>query len=313
MAKDRFIEASFRAKRLATIAQANEIIGEYQRMGFTLTLRQLYYQFVSRDLIPNKQREYKNLGETLNLGRLAGLIDWSAIEDRTRNMTTPKAWDSPQSILDAVAEQYQENLWKPQPWRFVQLIEKEALIGVIEPICEELRIPYMACKGYLSQSEAYELAQKIRRWRSQGYRVRVLHLGDHDPSGMQMTEDNGKRLSMLSRLEVDIRRLALNMDQVEQYNPPPNPAKETDSRWAAYEAEYGDSSWELDALDPPVIAQLIRDAVEEELDPDLWSKSLAEEVENKATLAAVSENFEDVKGYLRSIDALPEDFGEEEE
>ena len=126
MALEKFITKKFRSSTLAIIAQANGIIAEYQAMGFTLTLRQLYYQFVARDLIPNKQSEYKRLGETINNARLAGLIDWSAIEDRTRNVRRTAMWDNPQSILDAVAAQYQENPWDTQKYAPEVWIEKDA-------------------------------------------------------------------------------------------------------------------------------------------------------------------------------------------
>lgn len=112
--REKFVNIAFREGSLAVIGQANQIIQDYQRRGFTLTLRQLYYQFVSRDLIPNKQTEYKRLGKIINDGRMAGLIDWSAIEDRTRNVRKPAAWASPGAIIDAVADQYQEDLWRGQ-------------------------------------------------------------------------------------------------------------------------------------------------------------------------------------------------------
>ena len=76
----------FSAGSLAMIEKANEIIADYAAQGFTLTLRQLYYQFVSKDLLPNKQAEYKRLGSVINDARMAGMLDWEAIEDRTRNV-----------------------------------------------------------------------------------------------------------------------------------------------------------------------------------------------------------------------------------
>ncbi|RVD42852.1 hypothetical protein EN742_06450, partial [Mesorhizobium sp. M4A.F.Ca.ET.020.02.1.1] len=114
MAREQFIDKVFRGSTLRIIEKANEIIAEYQAMGYSLTLRQLYYQFVARALIPNKQSEYKRLGDIVNNARLAGLTDWSAIEDRTRNVRSSPMWSSPQSILDAVAEQYKENPWEDQ-------------------------------------------------------------------------------------------------------------------------------------------------------------------------------------------------------
>ena len=86
MPKITYKEYRLKQASLDIINQANQIIREYSAQGFDLTLRQLYYQFVSRDLIPNSQREYKRLGSIINKGRLAGLVDWNAIVDRTRNL-----------------------------------------------------------------------------------------------------------------------------------------------------------------------------------------------------------------------------------
>lgn len=290
--KEKFINKKFQGKSLKVIAQGNEIIDEYLARGYKLTLRQLYYQFVARGLIDNKQSEYKRLGALLNDARLAGLMDWAAIEDRTRNLNTIASWGNPESIIDSAAASYQEDLWADQDMRFVAMIEKEALIGVITNVCEELRVPYMACRGYLSQSEAYEMGKRIGRWSHKGQRTIILHLGDHDPSGLDMTRDNDARLNMFASWHgCEVRRLALNMDQVEEFNPPPNPAKETDARFAEYAEQYGESSWELDALDPDFIAGLIRQEVENDRDPDKWEAAVTEEDANKERLDWVSNNW----------------------
>ena len=299
MAREKFKAMKFRRSSLAIIDKANEIITEYQGMGFSLTLRQLYYQFVARGLIPNKQTEYKRLGEIINNARLAGLTDWSAIEDRTRNVRRIAMWDSPQSILDAVAAQYAENPWDTQKYQPEVWIEKDALVGVIEPICERMRVPYFACRGYTSQSEQYRAGKRFAAAIRAKKKPLVLHLGDHDPSGLDMTRDNGERLRMFARKGVIVKRLALNMDQVEQYNPPPNPAKESDSRFEDYRAEHGDESWELDALDPPVIEKLIQDALDEVIDQDAWRDVMEREEANKADLVAVAHRWDDVAEYLR--------------
>src|SRR5580704_4773196 len=103
---EEFVSRNFSAGSLALIEHANTIIDEYQAEGFTLTLRQLYYQFVSRDLIKNQQSEYKRLGSIINDARLAGLIDWAAIEDRTRTVRTTAFWDDPAEIIEIVSRQY---------------------------------------------------------------------------------------------------------------------------------------------------------------------------------------------------------------
>jgi len=288
----------FNADRTAKINAANKIIDEYRAQGFELTLRQLYYQFVSRDLIPNNQREYKNLGDIINDARLAGLIDWLAIVDRTRNLQALANWSDPSEIISACANQYRVDKWAGQPRRVECWIEKDALVGVIMGVCNELDIDYFSCRGYTSQSEMWMAAQRLRRYREEGQLPLVLHLGDHDPSGKDMTRDITDRLEEFSGGPIEIRRLALNMKQVEQYNPPPNPAKITDSRANAYIAQFGNESWELDALEPAVIAQLIRDAVDSVLDRKTWDIVLKAEKIQREQLAKVSAKWEEITDNL---------------
>lgn len=298
--KEQFIDRKFKPETLGIIEKADEIIAAYQAMGFALTLRQLYYQFVARALIPNEQKEYKRLGSIVNDARLAGLLDWDAIEDRTRNVRRPNAWENPQTILDAVAEQYQENPWAEQRYAPEVWIEKDALVGVIEPICNRMRVPFFACRGYASQSEVYSAGKRFSQVRRQGKTPIVFHLGDHDPSGLDMTRDNADRLLMFARREVEVRRLALNRDQIEAYSPPPNPAKETDARFTTYAEEHGDESWELDALDPPVIERLIQDALDQIIDRSKWDQSAETEDQNKGTLSLVAERWDDVAEWLKA-------------
>lgn len=293
-----FIPRNFSDGSLDIITHANQIIAEYQAQGFTLTLRQLYYQFVSRDLLKNTIREYKRLGSIINDARLAGVIDWEMIEDRTRNVQTISVWDDPAEILSSVGDQYKEDLWADQEHRVEVWIEKNALIGVIEPVCRRWRVPHLACIGYLSQSEQYAAGKRFAQIAKRGQTPVVLHLGDHDPSGIDMTRDNTDRLSMFAREGVDVRRLALNMSQIEQYRPPPNPAKETDSRHADYSAKYGDESWELDALEPTVIDNLIEREIRGLIDDDLWDEAKEKEDANGAALKSVADNWSKVQRFL---------------
>lgn len=279
---------NFNGATLATIAKANEIIEEYAGQGFRLTLRQLYYQFVARGLLQNRQQEYKRLGSILNDARLAGLVDWDAIEDRTRFLRANAHWGSPAEILDGAASQYRIDKWATQRWRPEVWIEKDALVGVIEPVCRRLDVAYFACRGYNSQSEQWAAGMRLRERRGglgAGQRTLVLHFGDHDPSGIDMTRDNDERLEMFAGYGWgELRRLALTRAQVDQFNPPPNPAKTTDSRYAGYRREHGDESWELDALEPVVIATLIEDAVRGVRDEALWEEAVEEEEDHRAQL-----------------------------
>ena len=275
--------------RRAVINQANAILDEYAKQGFQLTLRQLYYQFVARALIPNLDREYKKLGSTINDARLAGYVDWDAIVDRTRNLQSLPHWTDPADVIESTTKFFRTDLWDNQSFRVEVWIEKDALAGVIEPTCQALDVPFISCRGYMSQSEMWAAGQRLLGHVLDDKHVRILHLGDHDPSGIDMSRDIEDRLWLFLRhdylrakrdewapdegepdlvrarelmedLQVmfQVDRLALNMDQIDQYQPPPNPAKVTDSRAEGYIAEFGTESWELDALEPTVLAALIQ-------------------------------------------------------
>ncbi len=297
MSKICYVPKSFRPDTQTRINQANEIIAEYQAQGFKLTLRQLYYQFVSRDLIPNTVQSYKSLGDVVNDGRLAGLIDWDAIEDRTRNLRSSSHWSSPRSIVRACADQFAVDLWATQDNYVECWIEKDALVGVIEGICTELDVPHFACRGYTSQSEMWGAAQRLIEREKAGKTTTIIHLGDHDPSGIDMTRDIQDRLELFGSTAV-IHRIALNFDQVENYSPPPNPAKTTDSRYQSYADKYGEESWELDALEPRTIVDLIRNEIEAHIDQDAWEEALARQQTGRDQLGRVSRRWDNVVEYL---------------
>ena len=283
------------------IHHANEIIDEYQTQGLTLTLRQLYYQFIARGItdhkgvvLPNSQHTYSKIGNAISTGRMAGYIDWEAIEDRTRGVEIRSRWSSPRSILESAHASYHIDMWANQPERVEVWIEKEALVGVIETVCRQWDTPYLACRGYLSQSESWRAYHRIRGYAEEEVSTTILHFGDHDPSGIDMTRDNRDRLEQFLNYGdarfplgdfVTVKRLALTMDQVRQYNPPENPAKMTDSRFAGYESKYGDKSWELDALEPKVLHDLIEENIQQHIDSKLWNQRLAQLKEEKAVLA----------------------------
>lgn len=287
-------ELNFHSKSESIIAIAESICIEYMEQGYSLTLRQLYYQFVARGHIENNIKEYKKLGSIINDARLAGRLDWNYIEDRTRNLEALPTWDSPKDILKGCAEQFKYDYWAAQYTRVEVWVEKEALVGVIERVAFKYRVPYFACRGYTSQSEAWRAGQRFMGYNQNGQAVKVIHLGDHDPSGIDMTRDNEERLQMFSDMgDVEIIRVALNENQVKRYNPPPNPAKLTDTRAADYINKFGESSWELDALDPKIIDKLISDEIKKYIDANKWEEDIEREKKARERLAKMANNWRD--------------------
>jgi hypothetical protein len=289
--KRRYIVHRFNRSSLAIIDVANEIIAEYQREGLTLTVRQLYYQFVSRDKMANKQSEYGRLVSIISTARLAGLVDWDAIEDRTRSLRGLPSWKDPGEIIRSSASSFRLDHWRGQPYMVEVWVEKEALVGVIGEVCKELDVNFFACKGYTSQSEMWAASERFKMYSDRGQEPIILHLGDHDPSGIDMTRDIEDRQDMFAGADT-IRRLALNMDQVRKFQPPPNPAKSTDARFQEYARRYGHKSWELDALEPRVLRDLIKENVLHYRNEKTYKEVLREEQEGREVLQKFEKNWD---------------------
>jgi hypothetical protein len=293
--REAFISKRFRAASREIIDKAVEIADQYAADGYNLTLRQLYYQFVARGLLANNDRNYKNLGGLVNDARLAGIMDWSRIQDRTRQVNGSfGGWADPGHYLDNVASRYFEAIWEGQAYRPEVWVEKEALADVVAQATAPDRVPYFACRGYVSQTAMYDAAKRFQQRRAADQQPVLIHLGDHDPSGIDMTRDIEDRLALMSWGSVPVLRIALNMDQIEEYNPPPNPAKITDSRAQSYIARFGTTSWELDALDPATLTALIRDTLETYIDRDLLEERRTHEAEQEQRIREVAERFGDL-------------------
>ena len=146
----------------------------------------------------------------------------------------------------------------------------------------------------------WRAGQRLLKHRKSGQTPIIFHLGDHDPSGMDMTRDITDRLEMFTNHDLEISRRALNMDQIEEFNPPPNPAKITDSRAEAYIAQFGYESWELDALAPRTIVNLVRDAIVAIRDEDEWNLSHANEANGREELQLVSDGWDSAVDHLRA-------------
>jgi hypothetical protein len=290
--KEAFISKTFRGSSLAMIEQANQILDEYADDGFTLTLRQLYYQFVARGLIENQQKEYKRLGAIIADGRRAGLVDWRHIEDRTRGVEEYASWSSPSEIIKAAATGYKEDVWRSQSFRAEVWIEKAALVGVIKPVCDRWRIPHIAARGYPSISELYDAGKRFKEMIADGLEPAVFYLGDHDPSGLDMGRNLRDALALYAGYPISVTVLGLNLGQIRSLDLPPNPAKETDKRFADYVSATGCvESWELDAVTPTFIDKLIDDAVSAEMDNAAWDEAVEQEERNRSKLTELADGW----------------------
>lgn len=305
--KQCFILKRFNSKFRGLIPQIEVIMETYAGKGYDLTVRQLYYQLVAKNIIENSMKAYKMIVGLLTDARYAGLISWGNLVDRNRSARRAQSWTTAREFLLDVKDDFMSDKWWDQPYHIEVMVEKDALSGIVGPVANRHDVTWTANKGYTSSSAIYKTAQRLRRYHDMGKKVVMLYLGDHDPSGINMTDDIRERLTMLAGdpctgaevgfnddavpLPIVVRRLALNIDQVKQLNPPENPAKEADSRTPKYVKQFGDKCWELDAVEPSALAGIIESAILEYRDEALWNEALVKERIQKAALTRVAENF----------------------
>jgi len=265
-------------KNILQLSIINEIIEEYANEGYKLTLRQLYYQLVSRGIIPNKASEYAKLSSLLVKGRMAGVVDWDAIEDRIRRPFLPYwVYDVEDAINDTI-NSYRLDRQAGQNVYIEIWIEKDALSGVLRKITSYYHINLMVNRGYSSCTAMHDAFKRFSMHPDK--KCFIFYLGDYDPSGLDMIRDITDRLYEFG-VDLTIKHLGITREQIDRYNPPPNPAKITDPRAKWYISRYGETSWEVDALSPKVLNSLLKKNIEKSIDMKLFTKQIKKEDRDK--------------------------------
>jgi len=295
--KQKYESYNMTQRLLDQIKVINGVVESYAKQGYKLTLRQLYYQLVSRGIIPNKDTEYKKLSDLLVKARMSGLVDWDAIEDRTRVPKLDYSVDDIPDAIDDTISQYKLERLQDQKVYIEVWCEKDALSNILRRMTNKFHVRLMINKGYSSASAMYRAAQRFRR-HGTGKKKILLYLGDHDPSGLDMIRDIGDRLNTFGvRLDTPDGypiHLGITREQVEEYEPPENPAKITDPRAEWYIEEHGESSWEVDALEPSVLNELIENEIFEWIDEDRFRNKVKQENVDKLKLENLKDLIDDL-------------------
>lgn len=294
--KESYEDWSPNAETMRLLVLIDQMCTDYVAQDLMLSVRQLYYQLVARGIVENTERSYQRVVNIITRGRMAGYLDWDAIEDRGRDIELRTRWESASQIVRASERSFHQDMWVNQTERVFVLVEKAALAGVLTRVCEKWDVPLLACRGYPSVSVIRELTEQHIIPALQADQIPVLlHLGDHDPSGIDMTRDLDDRIKLFARdnwdAEFDVNRIALTMRQIKEQNPPPNPAKNTDSRFADYKRKYGSESWELDALNPQYLIQLVESNIEASVSKINWEERRAEVEARRAKIKTVADKF----------------------
>lgn len=282
--EESFKQIRFTNKSLRLIDHCEKIVQNYLQQNLRLTLRQLFYQLVSQNVIKNEERAYKNLNNLMRDARLAGMIDWDAIEDRLRIPVIPSEFNDLRELIDAALNSYRLPRWKDQPFYIELWTEKDALAGVLKPLADQFHVPLMVNRGYISTSALYEASKRFFERGDEKDKV-LLYLGDFDPSGEDMVRDISDRLATFDQDQVSVQKIAIIPEQVRKYSLPPNPTKKTDPRSKAFIEKYGASSWEVDAINPEELQRIVKKAIVDHLDQPAMNKIIEQEKQDKTKLA----------------------------
>jgi hypothetical protein len=295
--KEEFESFNMTQRLMGQLDTINKICESYRKQGYKLTLRQLYYQLVSKGIIPNTDKEYKKLSDILVKGRMSGIVDWDAIEDRTRVPKLDYAVDDIADAIDDTISQYKLDRLSDQDIYIEVWCEKDAISNILRRITDKYHVRLMINKGYSSASAMYTASKRFKAF-GRNKKKYILYLGDHDPSGLDMIRDIGDRLATFGvHLDTDDgypQHLGITREQVEEFNPPPNPAKITDPRAAWYIEEHGDTSWEVDALDPATLNGLVEDSIIEIIDIDKYNAIIKKEKSDKKKLERLKDLADDI-------------------
>lgn len=294
--RTKFREIRLSKKNKVKLEIINSIIQEYADDDYKMTLRQLYYQLVSRDIIPNLQAEYGKISKLLVEGRMGGIVNWEAIEDRLRKPDIPYWNLNPKEAIEDTVTQYRLNRQKDQKLYLEVWVEKDALSGVLRRVTKKYHVRLLVNRGYSSVTAVHDAYLRFKRQIDLGNDCKILYLGDHDPSGIDMIRDIDKRIKEMLKLDYqehkfNIEAIALTMKQINRFNLPKNPAKLTDPRAKWYLNEFGTSSWEVDALDPKTLNTLLTNHIKRNINIKTYMKVLQQEETDKNKLINLSENF----------------------
>jgi hypothetical protein len=220
------------------------------------TVRQVFYQCSVRGLVDKTEAGYDKVQRMIGELREAGEMPWDWIVDHTRLQRKPATYADPAEAIASVAKFYRKALWRNANAYVEVWIEKDALSGVVYPITESYDVPLMSARGYSSKTFLRSSAQHITAINRPSH---IYHLGDHDPSGV----DAGQKIEATLRryapeAAIHFKRLAVNPDQIKDWNLPSRPTKTTDTRAKKFGHE---TSVELDAVHPDKLRELVENAI----------------------------------------------------
>lgn len=277
-------------KSLAIIEQVQKVVSEYD---IALSLRQIYYQLVARQIIKNEEKEYRKLSRLCVIARNEELLPEEAFADRLRVVDQPDTWIDLKGFFETVERAYRKSLWQNQP-KYIEIwTEKDALRGVFNPITDKYDVPLLVARGQVSRTAIYQASERFKERVKEGKKCHLFYFGDFDPSGLSIYRSLCERLSDMEvafQLTLEFERIALTSEQIAEYNLPQDPAKRKDPNYDKFVAEYGNNVVELDSLPPDVLQRLIEDTIKSCIDFEkLQEVQKTEKKEKDKLISIISE------------------------
>jgi hypothetical protein len=257
------------------------VAADYEQM----TVRQLYYQLVSRGVLEKTEQAYKRVCDISAQMRLNGSLPYRKIADGSRARWTPYAFGGLTEALEITASAYRRNIWIDQDAHVEIWCEKDALTGVIKPICDEYCVPYVATRGFPSLTLLYESAMEMIE---RGKPTALYYFGDHDASGQAISVNLEEKMRAHGA-DVRVQRVGLLQEHIAAYDLPTRPSKTSDKRTPKFAAQYGDACVELDALPPHILTRWVEESIIVNLDRQRWRKTLETEALEKETYESLAQ------------------------
>jgi len=267
-----------------------EVINQYEIL---LTVRQIYYRLVAAGIIQNTRSSYNSLDKILVKARIKGIIPFNKLEDRSRSfLAGDREFEAPEDFMSWRIEalkysalEYEVPYWMFQPEHVEVWLEKDALSALFGQVCNKHHVILAPCRGYPSLTYLYETTKRLRNVDKP---ITILYFGDLDPRGKDIQRYLIDTLLGFG-ITANVQRIALTRQQVESYNLPPAPTKKSDTLARQWIETQGDAVWELDALEPNLLMQLVEDSILRHFDRTLFEKRNKLQEQNREKINEIVE------------------------
>jgi hypothetical protein len=274
----------YRKRKAAILEVAKQILAKWELAGTKKTLRGLHYELADINAYANTDSNWNTLSEIITAARWAGVVDWAALDLLRLQIRYPNEFENMQQAIEELAEVYRLPRWANQPEYVEVWIEKDTLTGLLEPITKKYHVRYVTNSGFASKKAIYDASERFKEVAAMGKDCTMIYLGDHDPAGISMYDSIKNDLTAMY-CPAEVVMPALTKEQIRKYGLLPQPLKPGEKKKKKYIETTGcTESWELDALPPNVLEQVLIGEIEKHLDKTKYNEIIEREQQDKEKL-----------------------------